>query len=179
YLFTGLPPSATGMKERIRLGLDLRGGIQLILQVVTEDVIRAETDRAIERLRQEFARERIAFRQCVRVENDQMTISGIAPERDPDLRRMINERFADWNIISTTVKTPGDYLLRLSPSQGETLRTQSVLQAMRTIRNRLDSLGVGEINIRTYGPSEEHEILVQLPGQNDPDSVKAMLQSTG
>src|SRR5437867_8820042 len=130
YLFAGFPPSTAGMRERIRLGLDLRGGIQLILQVVTEDAIRAETDRAIERLHQEFARERIAFRQFVRVENDQMTISGIAPERDGDLRRIMNERFPDWDINSTAVKTQGDYLLRLRSAQVETLRTQSVIQAM-------------------------------------------------
>ena len=46
-LFAGFPPSVAKMKEKVHLGLDLRGGTHLVLQVVTDDAIRAETDQAI------------------------------------------------------------------------------------------------------------------------------------
>src|SRR5262245_62936059 len=63
YLFAGFPPSLANMRERINLGLDLRGGTHLVLQVVTDDAIKAETDRSIETLRARLQQEGITFRQ--------------------------------------------------------------------------------------------------------------------
>jgi preprotein translocase subunit SecD len=71
FLFAGFPPSLAKMREKIKLGLDLRGGTHLVLQVVTDDAIRSETDQSIERLRQTFQTENIVFRQLTRVQNDQ------------------------------------------------------------------------------------------------------------
>jgi len=51
FLFAGFPPSVAKMKDRIHLGLDLKGGTHLVLQVVTDDAIRAETDQALDGLR--------------------------------------------------------------------------------------------------------------------------------
>ncbi len=88
------------MKQGIRLGLDLRGGTLLILQVVTDDAIRAETDRAIERLRQELQQESIAVRQISRVQNDRFQVTGVDPAKEGNLRRILSERFSDWDLSS-------------------------------------------------------------------------------
>src|SRR5438552_4198986 len=66
YLFAGLPPRQTKMGDRIHLGLDLKGGILLVLQVVTDDAVRAETDQTAENVRSLLQKQNIAFRQILR-----------------------------------------------------------------------------------------------------------------
>ena len=70
YLFAGFPPGLAHIKDRVHLGLDLKGGTQLILQVVTDDAVRAETDQTTETLRSRLLRENIAFRQILRTGTD-------------------------------------------------------------------------------------------------------------
>ena len=62
YLFAGIPPSVSKMKDRIRLGLDLKGGILLVLEVVTDDAIRADTDQTIETVRALLQKENVVYR---------------------------------------------------------------------------------------------------------------------
>jgi len=159
------------MKQGIRLGLDLRGGTQLVLQVVTDDAIRAETDRAIERLREQFQEESVAVRQISRVQNNEFQISGIDPVKDVDIRRILSERFSEWDLTSP-------YNLRMRPQAEQVLRDQSVDQAIQTIRNRLDKLGVSEMTIQKHGSRGEYEILVQIPGSGDAGRIKSIIQST-
>jgi len=177
-LFAGFPPSVAKMKEKIKLGLDLRGGTHLVLEVVTDDAIRAETDQAIESLRQLLARENIVFRQLTRNQNNELKAVGVDPAKDTDFRRILSERMTEWDLVSTAGDVPNTYTLRLKPQQEQTFREQSVDQAMNTIRNRIDQLGVGEVVIQKHGGPGQNEILVQLPGMDDPARVKNIMQST-
>src|SRR5438552_9220855 len=81
-LFAGFPPSVAKMRQKIPLGLDLRGGTRLVLQVVTDDAIRAETDQAIESLRQQLGKESIPFRQMTRTQNNTFQVIGVDPAKD-------------------------------------------------------------------------------------------------
>src|SRR5213594_4989532 len=177
-LFAGFPPSVAKMKEKVHLGLDLRGGTHLVLQVVTDDAIRAETDQAIEGLRQQLQRENIIFRQLTRSQNNTLQAVGVDPSKDSDFRRILNERFTEWDLVSTQGEVPNTYTIRLKPAQEQSFREQSVDQAINTIRNRIDQLGVGEVVIQKHGGPGENEILVQLPGVDDPAHVKSIMQST-
>ncbi|PYS56011.1 MAG: protein translocase subunit SecD [Acidobacteria bacterium] len=176
--FPGFIPSLTHVKENIRLGLDLRGGTHLVLQVVTDDAIRAETDQAIETLRQLLSRDNIIARQLIRSQNNEFKAVGVDPAKDADFRRILNERFTEWDLVSTQGDVPNTYTMRLKPAQEQAFREQSVDQAMNTIRNRIDQLGVGEVVIQKHGGPGENEILVQLPGMDDPARVKGVMQST-
>src|SRR5438874_3644025 len=177
-LFAGFPPSVAKMKQKIKLGLDLQGGVHLVLQVVTDDAIRAETDNAIETLRQDLQGGNIVFRQLSRTQNNTFTAVGVDPSKDADFRRILNERFTEWDLVSTQGDVPNTYTMRLKPAQEQAFREQSVDQAMNTIRNRIDQLGVGEVVIQKHGGPGENEILVQLPGMDDPARVKNIMQST-
>src|SRR5215467_15142111 len=66
FAYPGLLPSKASIKENVKLGLDLKGGTHLVLQVVTDDAIRAETDQAIDSLRQNLQKESIVYRQLTR-----------------------------------------------------------------------------------------------------------------
>lgn len=178
FLFAGFPPSLAKMREKIKLGLDLRGGTHLVLQVVTDDAIRSETDQAIERMRGVLQSENIVFRQLTRAQTDQFTAVGVDPAKDADVRRLLSGGFTDWDLVSTAGEVPNTYTMRLKSATTQLYRQQAVDQAINTIRNRIDEFGVGEINIQKQGGAGEDEIVVQLPGVDDPARVKGIMQST-
>jgi preprotein translocase subunit SecD len=176
--YPGLAPSKERLGENVKLGLDLRGGTHLVLQVITDDAIRAEADHAIDGMRQELGKRNVVFRQITRTANNTFQVVGVDPSKDAEFRSVLNERFIEWDLISTTGEVPNTYTLRLKPAQEQGYRTQSVDQAINTIRNRIDQLGVGEVVIQKHGGPGENEILVQLPGVDDPARVKSIMQST-
>src|SRR5262249_29310080 len=146
YLFAGFPPSRANMHDRIHLGLDLRGGTHLVLQVVTDDAVRAETDQAVETVRQSLQKDNVAFRQLSRTEVDKFQAIGVDPNKDSDFRRTVTDRLPEWDIVSTAGEVPNTYAVQLKAAQKQAFRDQAVDQAINTIRNRVDQLGVGEIN---------------------------------
>src|SRR2546422_5244555 len=100
-MFAGFPPSVAKVNQNVRLGLDLRGGTQLVLEVVTDDAIRAETDQAIDSLAQQLQKDNIVFRQKTRTAPDTFQIVGVDPMKDADFRRVLTERFTEWDLVST------------------------------------------------------------------------------
>jgi preprotein translocase subunit SecD len=176
--YPGLVPSKERLTDNVKLGLDLRGGIHMVLQVVTDDAIRAQTDQTIDSLRQELNKRNIVFRQIARTQTNTFQVVGVDPKKDSEFRAALNERFTEWDLVSTGGEVPNTYTIRLKPAQEQAYRTQSVDQAIQTIRNRIDQLGVGEVVIQKHGGPGENEILVQLPGVTDPARVKSIMQST-
>src|ERR1700704_450511 len=85
-LFAGFPPSVAKMKQKVVLGLDLRGGTQLVLEVVTDDAIRAETDQAIDNISQQLQKENIVFRQKTRTASNTFQMVGVDSTKDADFR---------------------------------------------------------------------------------------------
>jgi preprotein translocase subunit SecD len=176
--YPGLVPSRDRLKENVKLGLDLKGGTRLVLQVVTDDAIRAETDQAIDAMRQELNKRNVVFRQIARTQINTFQVVGVDPNKDSEFRAALNERFTEWDLISTAGEVPNTYTVRLKPAQEQTFREQSVDQAINTIRNRIDQLGVGETIIQKHGGPNDNEILVQLPGITDTARVKSIMQNT-
>lgn len=178
YLFAGFPPSVPNMRDRIHRGLDLQGGIHLVLQVVTDDAIRAETDQAIETTRTLFQKQNIAFRQLTRQGNDRFVAVGIDPAKDAHFREALTNALPDWDLGSAEGSEPNTYGITLKPNRVAALRNQTVDQAINTIRNRIDQIGVTEPIIQRHGGPGSYEILVQLPGEGDASRVKGLMQST-
>jgi preprotein translocase subunit SecD len=176
--YPGLMPSKARLLENVKLGLDLKGGTHLVLQVVTDDAIRGETDRAIDSMRQELNKKNIVFRQMTRTANNAFQVVGVDPSKDSDFRAILNSTFTEWDLVSTGGEVPNTYTIRLKAPQEQAYREQSVDQAINTIRNRIDQLGVGEVVIQKHGGPGENEILVQLPGVDDPARVRTIMQKT-
>src|SRR5579884_4223039 len=176
YLFAGFPPSLAKMRDRIKLGLDLKGGTHLVLQVVTDDAVRAETDQAIETVATNLQKDNVLFRQRSRIATDKFQFVGVDPNKDADFRRAVADRLPEWEIVSTAGEVPNTYTVQLKPNEEKASRDSAVDQAIDTIRNRIDQLGVGEINIQKH--TGDDEVVVQLPGMNDLARVKSIMQST-
>lgn len=177
-IFGGIPPTPSNIAANIHLGLDLRGGTRLILEVVTDDAIRAETDLAIERMGELLGDEGISYRQSSRLDLGRFQFVGVDPSMDREFREILAEQFPEWNIASTAGDVPNTYTVQLDAASTNLYREQAVSQAIQTIRNRIDELGVTEPVIQEHGGAGEYEILVQLPGVDDPARVKDIMQST-
>jgi preprotein translocase subunit SecD len=167
-----------GIQQNIHLGLDLRGGTHLILQVQVNDAVNAETDQTIERLKDALKKKNIAFGDVLKLDaaNNPQTISlrGVDLGASGDLRSLIADQFGEYDLVSGPDNT---WSVSMKPTVLATLKSRAVSQAIETIRNRIDQLGVSEPVIQEYGLGD-YQILVQLPGVDDPARVKEVMQST-
>ncbi len=178
---TQFPRNVQQLKEnvrnRIRLGLDLKGGTHLILQVQVEDAVNIATDQALERLRDEFKAKGIPYADIQKTDSTHLVIKGLPQERSSDVQVLAAEQYSDWELTRLPGE-PSGRALSMKVSAAANLRNQALLQAMNTIRTRIDALGVTEPTIAEYGRAEDFELVVQLPGVDDPTRVKDIIQST-
>jgi len=180
----GIPSSFSGsglaqaIQSRIHLGLDLKGGTHLILQVQVNDAINANTDRDIERLKDDLKKANIAYGEISKPDPQNhpelIAIKGVPPEVTGDLRRLITDKYGDYDLTSGA---QNGWTLTMKPSVANDTKKKAVQQAIETIRGRIDQLGVSEPVIQEHGLGD-YQILVQLPGVDDPARVKEIMQST-
>jgi preprotein translocase subunit SecD len=180
----GVPKGVSGsalqeaLQNRISLGLDLKGGTHLILQVMVNDAVNADSDRAIERLKDSLKRKGIAYSDITKPNPqsapDHIAIKGVPPESSADLRDIVSSQLPEYDLTSGAENS---WTLAMKPAQLTELKNRSVAQAIETIRNRIDQLGVSEPVIEEHGLGQ-YQILVQLPGVDDPARVKQIMQST-
>ena len=144
-----------GLQENIHLGLDLRGGIHLILQVMVNEAVSADSDRAVERLKEELAARKVIYADIVKPDPtghpDLIQIKGVAPEGISDLRDAAAQRLSEYRLESGAENS---WTLTMQPSSLEALKKSAVSQAIETIRNRIDQLGVSEPVIQEHGLGE-------------------------
>jgi len=164
------------VRERIRLGLDLRGGTHLILQVQVEDAVNITTDQTMERLRDELKAKNIPYADIRKTDSTHLLLQNVAQEKSADLEALVRDQFSDWN-LSRVPGDPASRALSLKVEAATTIRNNALQQAMNTVRNRIDQLGVTEPTIAEYGQGD-YEMVVQLPGVDDPSRVKDIMQST-
>lgn len=184
YGIIGLPTGREAVWEnaqkRISLGLDLRGGTHLVLQVMVNDAINAEADQTIERLRGIFRQRGIDYGSMTRTdakdiqEEGGILMEGVPTEQTSSFRQTIQDAAPEWTL---EVASSGGYQLTLRQSALAAIRQRTLEQSVETIRNRIDRLGVSEPTIQERGAGE-YEILVQLPGVEDPERVKEIMQTT-
>ncbi|MBI4461476.1 MAG: protein translocase subunit SecD [Acidobacteria bacterium] len=174
---TSLAAFESNLRQRINLGLDLRGGMHLILQVQVEEALRTETDQVAQRLTTTLREQAITFTEIRPVEVDRIAIRGIPVEQTDAFRNFINENYRGSYELSPVPGESSAYHLTMTPSYAEGIRRDALRSSIETIRQRIDALGVTEPTIAEHGRGE-YEILVQLPGVDDPARVKNIIQST-
>jgi preprotein translocase subunit SecD len=183
----GFPTSGSALmqnvKKNIRLGLDLKGGTYLILEVQVQDAIKAEALQAVERLKEDFRKQSITYagiddnsadlQKVEQADNIRIDIKGVPPAEAGSVRAIISDRYQDWVL---TAASSTDFYLRMKPSTLVQLKKDTVERSVQTIENRINALGVAEPSVQQYGGSSDRfEVLVQLPGVDDPQHVKDMI----
>jgi preprotein translocase subunit SecD len=165
-IFLAYPP-----KDKIKLGLDLKGGIHLVLQVITEDAINVETDQEIIRFQELFKKNTITFQTATKDRPGRFVFTGTSAGQEGKTRDLIDQYTRDWDYSFT-----GDRLtFTIKALVTQALKDQAVNQTVETIRNRIDQFGVAEPLIQRQG---SERIVVELPGVTDPDRVKDLIKVT-
>src|ERR1700722_3213869 len=180
----GVPKSWTGqglisaITDRIHLGLDLRGGTHLILQVQVNDAVNVDSDNAIARLKEDMRTRKINYADIVKPDAvnhpEMIVVKGVPSDKTSDFKSIVTDRLPDYEATSGAENS---WTVAMKATNLKDLKDRAVTQAIETIRNRIDALGVSEPVIQEHGLGQ-YQILVQLPGVDDPARVKEIMQST-
>jgi preprotein translocase subunit SecD len=183
----GIPLSVaqlkSNMQQNIHLGLDLKGGSHLVLQVQVQDAAKTEADQTIENLRDAARSAGITIEGYDRndpatlqdTDSIQVNIHGVDQTKTQQFRSLIADKYPDW--VLTPINTT-DYKMNMKPSALIDLKRNTVAQERDTIERRVNALGLTEPTVQDYGASDKaSEILVELPGVDDPARVKELIGS--
>jgi preprotein translocase subunit SecD len=175
------PTSWAGIKSNfannIKLGLDLQGGTHLILQVQVQEAVSQETDQMLEHLMTQLREKNIRYEELRKLNDTQILAHNIAPEQAGAVSTLVKDLYPDWQIAPAPGEASG-YILTLSPTRIAAIQQQTMDQAEETIRRRIDALGLTEPLVAPYGRGD-NEIIVELPGEGDPNRAKSVIQAGG
>lgn len=161
-------------REALRLGLDLQGGIHLILQVEGEKAVETALNGTMEDLKRELAAAQIATSRLERVGRS-LHLRLRDPAKNAGLTDLLKNSFPVLVAASDASAQPGDTVLGYDEREERRIREFAVDQSIETIRNRIDQFGVREPVIQRSGADG---ILVQLPGVQDPQRAKDLIGKT-
>ena len=166
YLY---PPAKT-----INLGLDLQGGIHLVLGVDVDKALEAQVDRAGDTARAELEKKGIGVTRVERRGTTELVLQLASPQSWDAAVKTTDEILGPFDRKEAD-QAAGRLVLALKPREAANIRELAVRQGLETIRNRVDQFGVAEPSIQQQG---ENRILVQLPGVQDPGRAKALIGKT-
>jgi preprotein translocase subunit SecD len=185
YGIFGVPSGLSGkdllaaLNKRIHLGLDLQGGAHLILQTQVSDAVNSETDNSVQEIEQDLNKANLTFSQVYKPDPnkpDMIRIEGTSPVQSSSVNTLLDgTKYSDEYDLSQGANNT--WTLTMKPIFETDLDKRTVQQAIETIRDRVDSLGVSEPVIQEYGLGA-NQILVELPGVSDLDEVKNIIHST-
>ena len=185
YGIIGFPTSKAALvdnfKNNIRLGLDLKGGTHMVLEVQVQDAVKADADQSIDRLKEDLKKQNVTWASMDRNEPTdikdadkvEISIKGVPSAMSTAFRNIVSDRYPTY--VLTAVNST-DYTMKLKPSDLVSLERDTVTRAIDTIGNRIDQLGLAEKSVQQYGASgADYQILVQLPGVDDPARVRELI----
>jgi len=162
--------------KKINLGLDLQGGMHLVLEVESIKAVESTIERMTQELRVNLREERIHNAVVDRVGGTQISAKVSGQENIDKFQKLLDTDFRDLRIVSR--KDQGDTLdlvMDLPEKEVGNIERLASEQALETIRNRIDQFGVSEPDIRSQG---ENRILIQLPGIRDTERAKELIGKT-
>jgi len=174
YLF--YPP-----KEKINFGLDLKGGMHLVLEVKTDKVIRAEVQQYGERIKRLLEENKTAYTQVL-AEDTKITLSGVPEAQSEATRKNLKDFFGHYFDISSKYEGGAvSFTLDLTAAAVRDLEQTTVQSSRDTLERRIDAYGVAEPTLQLFGSTESgtsNQIIVELPGVENPEEVKTLLKET-
>ncbi|HWY07465.1 MAG TPA: protein translocase subunit SecD [Candidatus Acidoferrales bacterium] len=185
YFVLGLPnfpTSLTALKDnfehQIKLGLDLQGGTHLILQVQVQEAIAQETDQTVDRLTTAMRAKNIRYDEVRRADDTHIIVRNVPSDQLSAFRDLIHEQYEGVWELAPAPGEPASYMLTIRPSEIARVQETTMNQSLETIERRINALGLTEPTIQLHG-RKDNEILVQLPGEGDPERAKAVIQAGG
>ncbi len=162
--------------EKISLGLDLQGGMHLLMEVQTEKAVENTLERYVSDFEELLFEERIPFDHVQRIGPHTIEAEIIDPDARDQLREIVEGRFNVLTVADVSEKKDSvTFLLKLDSDETQSIKRLAVDQAIETIRNRIDQFGVSEPVIQKQGTAM---ILIQLPGVKDPKRAINLIGKT-
>jgi preprotein translocase subunit SecD len=165
------------LADRIKLGLDLKGGSHLVLQVQVDEAIGQRCDQAVDQITKQLHEKNISAGEIRRVDDTHILVRNVDPNTSGAFRDLVSNQFTDWALAPAAGEANG-YMLAMKPSIVADIRRDTMDQALETITRRINALGLTEPTIAFTGRGE-NEILVELPGEGDPTRAKSVIQAGG
>lgn len=164
------------LKNRIHLGLDLQGGMHLVLEVDTEKALEGNVERLAGGIREGLMEKRVRFRSVERKPGNTIVVELPGKEARADLEKILSDQFPDLEVKSAEVADGREVVtLKYREKRMADIRKTTLDQSLETIRNRVDQFGVTEPEIIPQG---DDRILIQLPGIKDPKRAVDLIGKT-
>jgi preprotein translocase subunit SecD len=166
------------MADRIHLGLDLKGGIHLVLQVMVDEAVSAETDNAVGRIQADLQQGGFPAKSVVKADPkqpQQIQVLGTPADKVSDVRSLLDSRYGAQYTVSSAPNN--SWNLTMKQTEVQSIEQHALQQAIDTIGTRINALGVTEPTIQEYNLGT-NQILVELPGVDDLSRVRDIIQST-
>jgi len=169
-----LPSPGWLQAYQLKLGLDLKGGVHLQLQVHTDDALRIETDTSGEQFVEALKVAKVPIGAKRSISLSQFAIDGVAPANEQQFRQVADQQLgATFDRDSTA----GTYTFTMKPNVAKNRREEAVVQAIQTIERRVNELGVSEPVVSSYGSAGD-QIIVELPGFDNVERAKSIISNT-
>jgi preprotein translocase subunit SecD len=172
--FTSWTQIKQNLATNIKLGLDLRGGSHLVLQVQTDDVIKASTLKNAETARAKLQEKGITFTEITDNTPGEIAISLPDTSRNSEIINELEIQFGPGWAASERGNT---IVFNLNSPAQKQMRENATDTALKTIDNRVNAFGVSENTIQRHGGEGTYQILVQMPGVDDPERIKNLLNA--
>ena len=162
--------------KKINMGLDLQGGMHLVLEVQNIKAVEAEVERTIQEIKKQLRKEGVKHLGISRSNDNSILAKFQDNENKSGFETLLSKSFE--NLITQKPQTDNNivtYRLSLPETETDNIKKMATDQALETIRNRIDEFGVSEPDIRIQG---DNRILLQLPGIKDPERAKDLIGKT-
>src|ERR1700761_1328348 len=174
----GLSAWKTALTDNIHLGLDLKGGIHLVLQVMVDEAVSAETDNAAARIQADLQQGGFPATSVLKPDPKQpavIQIQGTPAAKASDVRNLLDSRYGNQYTMSTGANN--SWTLTMKQTEVQSIEQHALQQSIDTIGTRINARGVTDPTIQEYNRGT-NQILVELPGVDDLSRVRDIIQST-
>ncbi|MDX2030785.1 MAG: protein translocase subunit SecD [Blastocatellia bacterium] len=164
------------LSENIRLGLDLKGGTHLVMQVQTDDAVRTITENNRQKAVDELKKASIAYKDVKAPAIGQVIVETENGNDHTRIKDLVLPYFGNdvWDV--STSSAPATVTFKLNSIGNNLFRKEATEQAKTIIEQRINQFGVAEPTVQLRGREEDHQILVQMPGVDNPERVKELIK---
>ena len=182
YIYPSLAPSVPTWwqkalpSQKINLGLDLKGGMHLVLEVQADKAVDSAVARTVDELKYSLRKENIPVVAVTQVEGNRIEIQTNNASDTEKANQLLEKEF-NYLVTQKTTQN-GDQtstVLAMNEKEAQRIKEMAVNQALETIRNRIDQFGVSEPDIRPQGADR---IVIQLPGVEDTQRAVELIGRT-
>jgi preprotein translocase subunit SecD len=167
----------SNVNDRIHLGLDLKGGSHLVLQVQIEQAIAQNCDQSFDELKNGIRDKHITVGEIRRMDDTHILVRDVDPDGVSSLENLVATHFQDW-ALTPSAREPNDYEVAMKPSAIASFHQATMNRTLETVTRRINALGLAEPTIEFTGRSGD-EILVELPGVADSRAAKRVINAGG